>query len=39
MDWAKVTVLFLFAQSHIVEGLSWRREPKINTGEGLSLLT
>lgn len=31
MDWAKVTVLFLFAQSHIVEGLSWRREPKINT--------
>ncbi|XXG96138.1 hypothetical protein Hte_002417 [Hypoxylon texense] len=33
MDWATVIVLFLFAQSHVVEGLSWSREPRANSDE------
>ncbi|KAI1772275.1 hypothetical protein F4818DRAFT_444502 [Hypoxylon cercidicola] len=39
MNWAIVIVLFLFAQSHLVDGLSWRREPNANTDkENLSNL-
>ncbi|KAI1769397.1 hypothetical protein GGR53DRAFT_461557 [Hypoxylon sp. FL1150] len=30
MDWAKVITILLFAQAHIVEGISWRRESKAN---------
>lgn len=39
MAWTKVITIVLFAQSHIVESISWRREPKVGLAkENLSSL-